>query len=110
MTLQSIVDFLHTLSPTTVFILTAYMIFVNVFAFFLCLADKVKAFKGAWRIPEKTLLGISIIGGSVGMLLGMLLFRHKTKHASFMIGVPFIIAVQVAIVLLLLSENNVISF
>ena len=63
------------------------------------LLDKLKAKKNAWRIPERTLLMIAILGGSVGSLLGMYLVRHKTKHPKFTIGVPLILAVQVVLII-----------
>ena len=63
--------------------------------------DKWKAKHDSWRIPEKTLFLSAILGGSVGALAGMYLFRHKTKHLSFTVGMPLILAVQIVLVLLL---------
>jgi uncharacterized membrane protein YsdA (DUF1294 family) len=63
--------------------------------------DKAKAKSHAWRIPEKTLFIASLIGGSVGTWAGMYFFRHKTKHWYFVIGMPLILAVQVALVVYL---------
>ena len=60
------------------------------------LIDKRKAQKGAWRIPEATLLTIAAIGGSMGALLGMYHFHHKTKHPKFTVGIPLILVAQVA--------------
>lgn len=60
------------------------------------LADKYKARKKLWRIPEATLMGVAVIGGSVGALAGMYTFRHKTKHPKFTIGVPLILLMQIA--------------
>ena len=74
-----------------------YLIAVNVVAFLLYGADKIKAKQGAWRIPEKTLLGIAVIGGSVGAIIGMNFFHHKTKHWYFKYGLPAILLVQLAI-------------
>ncbi len=65
-----------------------YYAAVNILALLLYGADKAKAKAGAWRIPERTLLGIAFLGGAFGALLGMQLFRHKTKHVQFMIPVP----------------------
>lgn len=56
--------------------------------------DKQKAKKHQWRISEDTLIGVSIIGGGIGTLWGMHVFRHKTKHAKFTIGIPLIIELQ----------------
>ena len=76
-----------------------YLIIVNAAAFLLMLADKLKAKHGAWRIPEATLMGIAAIGGSVGSLAGMYLFRHKTKHIKFTLGTPVILVGQIALVI-----------
>ena len=72
----------------------AYLIAVNIVAIALMGADKRKAKKHAWRISEKALFLSAAAGGSVGAILGMLLFRHKTKHWTFVIGMPLIQAVQ----------------
>lgn len=74
-----------------------YLLIINAAGFFSMLADKLKAKKNAWRIPERTLLFIALLGGSLGSLLGMYTVRHKTKHPKFTIGVPLILAVQVVI-------------
>ena len=81
-------------------LLIIYLVLVNAAAFLLMLADKLKAKKGAWRIPERTLIGIAVIGGSIGAIAGMKLFRHKTRHLKFSIGLPVILAVQVVLGLL----------
>ena len=73
----------------------AYLLLINAVGFIIMLIDKQKARKNLWRIPERTLLGIAILGGSIGTLLGMHLFRHKTLHLKFTIGVPFILSVQI---------------
>lgn len=79
-----------------------YLLIVNAIAFLLMLADKQKARKKLWRIPESTLLLSAAIGGSIGCLAGMYKFRHKTKHLKFTLGVPAILAAQIASVLLLM--------
>ena len=76
-----------------------YLILINAAGFLLMLADKLKAKRGAWRIPEKTLLGVAAAGGSVGSLLGMYLFRHKTKHIKFTLGIPLILAAQIGLLI-----------
>ena len=68
-----------------------YLIFINVAAFALYGIDKHRAKRGAWRIPEKTLLGAAALGGGVGALLGMRAFRHKTRKLKFTLGVPAIL-------------------
>ena len=80
-----------------------YLLIINFIGFIIMLIDKQKAIHREWRIPEKTLIGISFIGGSIGMLLGMSCFRHKTKHKKFSIGVPFILLMQICIVILYLK-------
>ena len=80
--------------------LIPYLIVVNASAFLLMLIDKVKAKKKMWRIPERVLLGVSAIGGSVGGLLGMQVFRHKTKHPQFAIGIPVMLAVHIVVAVL----------
>ena len=72
-----------------------YLIIINAAGFLLMLADKLKAKRGAWRIPEATLMGIAVIGGSIGSLIGMKLFRHKTKHLKFTFTVPLLLILQI---------------
>ena len=72
-----------------------YLLIINAAGFILMLADKIKAKKHLWRIPEATLFLTAILGGSAGCLLGMYAFRHKTKHRKFTFGMPLILAVQV---------------
>ena len=74
-----------------------YWMTINIVAFFLMGIDKKKARTGAWRIPEKTLFLSAILGGSIGSICGMQLFRHKTKHKSFVIGMPAILVVQLSL-------------
>ena len=76
-------------------ILLLYLLIINAVGFVLMLADKFKARRNLWRIPEATLMGVAAIGGSVGALLGMYTFRHKTKHLKFTIGIPVILALQI---------------
>ena len=73
----------------------AYLLIINALGFLFMLADKCKAKKNAWRIPEATLLTIAALGGSLGSLLGMQLFRHKTKKPRFAIGIPVLLAVHI---------------
>ena len=82
-------------------VLTAYLVLVNAAALALMLADKKKARRGAWRIPEATLLGIAVLGGSIGAIAGMYLFRHKTRHLKFSLGLPLILAVQIGLLTLI---------
>lgn len=74
-----------------------YLIIINLIAFALYGTDKSKAKRGKWRISEKTLIGIALIGGSVGAFLGMHAFRHKTRHWYFRYGLPAIFLAQVVL-------------
>lgn len=74
-----------------------YILIINFISFLIMYIDKRKAIKKKWRISENTLIFISIIGGSIGMLIGMNFFRHKTKHKKFTIGIPIIIIIQIYI-------------
>lgn len=85
-----------------------YFVFINVIAAIICLTDKIKAKIGGWRISEKTLFAVSLMGGSVGMYITMLAIRHKTKHKRFMIGIPIVIFIQTAI-LIIITYNSYIS-
>ena len=75
-------------------LLLLYLVIINAAAFVLMLVDKQKARKRKWRIPEAVLIGSAVIGGSIGAWLGMQIFRHKTLHKKFYLGIPFIIGVQ----------------
>ena len=74
-----------------------YLAAVNVVTFTVYGIEKRKARRGAWRIPEKTLFLLPLLGGSVGALLGMKVFRHKTKHWYFVWGIPIILLAQTAL-------------
>ncbi|MGG7078902.1 DUF1294 domain-containing protein [Clostridium sardiniense] len=77
----------------TIFI--TYILIVNILGYFLMFLDKQKAKKHKWRIPENTLMLVAIIGGSIGSIIGMQTFRHKTKHIKFKFGIPIILVLQV---------------
>lgn len=76
-------------------IVIIYLVVVNIAGFLMMGIDKLKAKKNAWRVPEKTLFAVSIIGGSIGTWAGMYVFRHKTKHWYFVIGMPMILVLQI---------------
>ena len=80
-------------------ILFGYILVMSIVAFCVCGADKFAAQRQKSRVPEKVLFLLSALGGSVGMYLGMLTFRHKTKHWYFVVGIPAIILVQAALIL-----------
>lgn len=78
-----------------------YLLCANLFAFFLYGVDKRRARKDAWRIRERTLLLAALLGGSVGALIGMRVFHHKTRKWYFRWGVPAILALHLAVLALL---------
>lgn len=80
-------------------IILMYLLIVNLIGFVLMFVDKKRAQNKQWRIKEATLFLSAAIGGSIGAMLGMKVFRHKTKHLSFLIGMPAIFIVQVALVI-----------
>lgn len=77
--------------------LLVYLLLINASGCLFMLADKIKAKKNKWRISEATLIWIALLGGSIGVVCGMRLFRHKTLHPKFSIGIPLILAVQVIV-------------
>lgn len=82
-------------------IIILYAVAVNVVSFIVMGVDKRRAIKRAWRIPESTLFVLAIIGGSIGSIIGMHLFHHKTRHWYFLYGMPVILALQVILILAL---------
>ena len=82
----------------------AYLLLINALAFALMLADKGRARKNRWRIPERTLILTAALGGSVGALLGMYTFRHKTRHLKFTLGIPAILIAQIALAVFLIVK------
>lgn len=80
-------------------IIQTYLVLVNVLGFVIMYLDKRKARRGAWRIPEGSLLTVAVLGGSIGVFLGMHLFRHKTRKLKFVMGIPLILAFQAFLIL-----------
>lgn len=76
-----------------------YIIFINLLGFILMALDKHKSRIQAWRIPESNLFLTAIAGGSIGSIIGMYFFRHKTRHLSFVIGMPLIFILQAGILI-----------
>lgn len=91
-------------------LLSSYFAAINLIGFALMGIDKHKAKKRAFRIPEATLFIVAIIGGSIGSIIGMYAFRHKTKHLSFVYGMPFILILQIILVAVILNAPVEISF
>lgn len=73
-----------------------YLIVMNIAGLSVMGIDKRRAIRHVWRIPEKTIFLISLLGGSLGTWAGMYLFRHKTRHWYFVVGIPFILLFQIA--------------
>ena len=79
----------------TLHFLSAYLLIINAAAFLLMLADKHRARKKLWRVPENIFLLFALLGGSLGIPAGMYAFRHKTRKPKFYIGIPVILAAQI---------------
>ena len=81
-----------------------YLVAINVVTFFIYGIDKWKAKRSKWRISEATLLGMAVIGGSIGAWLGMRVWHHKTMHKKFQFGIPLIIVAQIALLIWIISR------
>ena len=79
-------------------VLLYYLIVINIVTFLVYGIDKWKAKQGSWRISETTLLILAVIGGSIGALLGMKVWRHKTMHKKFKYGLPLILIIQIILI------------
>ena len=91
-----------TMNTTTLILL--YIVLINILTFFIYGIDKLKAKKSKWRVSENTLIGMAIIGGSIGAWLGMKIWHHKTLHKKFEYGVPLILVAQTALCCYLLKQ------
>ena len=78
-------------------LIPVYLLGMNILGFSLMFSDKRRAARGRWRIPERTLFLVAVFGGSLGSILGMWLFHHKTKHWYFALGMPFILFIQLIV-------------
>ncbi len=85
-------------------LILVYLIAINFISFAAMGVDKARARKRLWRIPESTLFVLALIGGSIGSIAGMRLFRHKTKHWYFVYGMPAILCLQILIVIILATS------
>lgn len=81
-----------------------YLLIINLIGFLAMGIDKFKAKRGYWRIPEGTLIMITALGGGIGTLLGMYIFRHKTKKMKFTIGIPTILIAEIIIAIFIISD------
>lgn len=78
-----------------------YLAIINMVVLVVYGGDKLLAKLGSWRVPEKVLLLFAVLGGSIGALLAMQIFRHKTQHLKFRYGVPLILLLQIAVIVYL---------
>ena len=83
-------------------IIAGYLAVLNLIGFALMGIDKRRAVKKLWRIPESTLFIIALIGGSIGSIIGMRVFHHKTRHWYFVYGMPAILLLQIAAIIVLI--------
>ena len=79
--------------------LIIYLVIINIIGFLIMFIDKQKAKKGKWRIPEKTIFIVTVLGGGIGTVSGMYAFRHKTQKVNFVIGLPLITIVEIAAII-----------
>lgn len=84
--------------------LMIYLFSINALSFVLMLSDKHKAKTNAWRIPEATLIAVAALGGSFGGFVGMRLARHKTRHPTFFIGLPVLMALHATILICIINK------
>ena len=84
-----------------------YLVSINVVTFFMYGIDKWKAKKSRWRIREAALLGLAVLGGSIGAWLGMKVWHHKTQHKKFKYGLPAIIIVQLALIIYFIISKTI---
>jgi len=83
-----------------------YLIAINLISFLTMYIDKKKAKWGKWRVKESTLFTLALIGGSIGSIAGMHLFRHKTKKTRFVIGFPAVLIIQIIVAIIIIIEVN----
>ena len=75
-----------------------YFLVINVLGFFAMGIDKWKAKRGSWRIPENTLFMFTVLGGGIGTIVGMYIFRHKTRKKYFTVGMPAILILEIILI------------
>ena len=85
------------MNDLTLKIVLIYLVVINGVTFVVYGIDKYKAVRSKWRIPESTLIGLAVVGGSIGAWIGMKFWHHKTLHAKFWFGIPIILIAQVAL-------------
>lgn len=86
------------------YICIAYALLINFIAVVITISDKIKAKNNSWRIPERILFTVAIIGGALGEFITMKLIRHKTKHIKFMVGLPAIILLHIILIVVIILK------
>lgn len=84
-------------------VIIIYLVLINIIGFLSMYIDKKKSISHKWRISEKSLILIAVLGGGIGSLIGMRSFRHKTKHLKFTLGIPLIIIIEVYLIYIFLK-------
>ena len=84
-----------------------YLLFLTIMSFLIFATDKFQAKNNRMRIPENTLLVVTFLGGSIGSILTMLLFRHKTSKRSFLLNFFLVVAVQIILIILFLRKSQI---
>lgn len=99
-------DFLNNINISNLNIknIIIYLLILNLLGFLFMFIDKKRAKKNEWRISESTLFGVALLGGSVGAIIGIYLFRHKTKKMQFIIGMPTILILQIILIIYLITK------
>lgn len=98
-------SFLSTCIQTILHFMPLWLLTINIITFFVYRSDKRRAIRKRWRIPERTLMFLALIGGSIGALAAMFIFRHKTRHTRFIIGVPVILLLHFSLYCLYLKTH-----
>lgn len=93
------------MTKTITILFITYELLINLITYFTYAADKTKARQHKWRIPERTLILLAILGGSPAALLAMKHYHHKTRHLKFKLGVPLILITQIAIIICLFKSK-----
>lgn len=78
-----------------------YVLIVNLIGFYMMWSDKRKAKWGKWRIPEQTFFVVTALGGGIGTIAGMYMFRHKTRKFKFIVGLPMIVILEIILIILI---------
>ena len=97
MEMEMFLRIINTIGPKYILL---YFLIINLLGFLMMYLDKKKAIKGKWRISEKSLFMVTLLGGGIGTNIGMNLFRHKTKKMRFSIGFPTILIVEILLIIM----------